>query len=945
MKPKRRKYQIIFLFVLLLSLLFGYLFNPNDLVRAQNETPTPQPSIVDLLNRLTPEEKIGQLFLVTFTGTDVGPDSEIYQLITQYHIGGVILLSNNDNFTYITQSPDETALQALELAKQLQQSEYNASIQDQQSTEPNQEALPTYIPLLIGISQDGDGYPFDQILNGLTTLPNQMSIGATWNQDLATEIGRIQGDELASIGINLLLGPSLDILEAPLTDGNNDLGTRSFGGDPYWVGKLGRAYIQGVHQGSRNRIIVTAKHFPGQGSADRLPEEEVATVRKSLEELNNFDLLPFFDATGNAPSDEETSDALLTSHIRYQGLQGNIRATTRPVSLDPQAFKLLMDLPALSAWRKNGGVMISDDLGSQAIRKFYELTSQTFDARRVTLNAFLAGNDMLYVSDFSTSTDTSSFTEAVRTLEFFAQKYREDIAFAQRVDESVLKLLTLKYNLYPNFSLADVLDLPPKVSEIGISDQTIFEVAREAASLISPSQPELDETIPDPPNENDRIVFLTDTRTAQQCSQCSPQPLLDVKALQEFVIRRYGPQAGGQITSNFLSSYSLADLEEMLNSPSSNTAVERDLNRANWIVFSMLDASNDYPSYQILRRFLAERPDLFQQKRVFVFSFNAPYYLDATNISKLTAYYALYSKQPQFIDVAAYLLFRELVPGGSSPVSITGINYDINKVMFPDPNQVISLELDLNQSPITDTINTPTPSPTPEFRVGDVIPVRTGVILDHNGHPVPDGTPVDFILSTSGTTSSVRQEVTTQDGIARSTFSITEPGTLEILAESEAAKSIVLRFDIPIPVGESEASLSEVAPSNTPSPPPTAAIIFVPRETTPTPSTQDRLSLEDWIMASLVSLGIGWIIYQFSKARGQVRWGVRSAFLAIIGGMVAYIYLALELPGSTQVLSGSISSGVLFITLSGLTIGLIIGLLWWAVSRKQKKSIPQEEIE
>ena len=98
-------------------------------------------------------------------------------------------------------------------------------------------------------------------------------------------------------------------------------------------------------------------------------------------------------------------------------------------------------------------------------------------------------------------------------------------------------------------------------------------------------------------------------------------------------------------------------------------------------------------------------------------------------------------------------------------------------------------------------------------------------------------------------------------------------------------------------------------------------------------------------MASLVSLGIGWIIYQFSKARGQVRWGVRSAFLAIIGGMVAYIYLALELPGSTQVLSGSISSGVLFITLSGLTIGLIIGLLWWAVSRKQKKSIPQEEIE
>jgi len=945
MRSKRKKNQLINLCLFLTSLLVAFLTFPGDHTSAQNETPTPEPQITNLLNRLTPEEKIGQLFLVTFLGTDVGLDSDIYQLISQYHIGGVILLSKNDNFTYITQSPDETALQAFELTKQLQQTEYDASIQNQQSSEPNQVSLPTYIPLFIGISQEGDGYPNDQILNGLTTLPNSMSLGATWNQDLATEIGRLQGNELASIGINLLLGPSLDILETPLTDGTNDLGARSLGGDPYWVGKLGRAYIQGVHQGSKNRIIVTAKHFPGHGSADRLPEEEVATVRKSLEELSTFDLLPFFDTTGNAPSAEETSDALLTSHIRYQGLQGNIRATTRPVSLDPQAFNLLMDLPELSDWRNNGGVMISDNLGSQAIRKFYELTSQTFDARRVTLNAFLAGNDILYVGDFSSSSEASSFTEAVRTLEFFAQKYREDIAFAQRVDESVKSVLRLKHKLYPEFNIEDVLALPQKTSEIGSSDQTIFEVARQAASLISPSQVELDETIPDPPNENDRIVFLTDTRTALQCSQCSPQPLLDVKALQEFVIRRYGPQAGGQINSNYLSSYSLADLEEMLDSPSLSTSIERDLNRTNWIVFSMLDASNEYPSYQVLRRFLAERPDLFQQKRVIVFSFNAPYYLDATNISKLTAYYALYSKQPQFIDVAAYLLFRELAPSGVSPVSISGTNYDINKVMFPDPNQVFLLELDLAESIITNTLSTQTPTPAPEFRVGDVMPVRTGIIFDHNGHPVPDGTPVDFILSISGTSSIVRQEVFTQNGIARSTFSVTSPGTLEIIAESEAAKSNVLRFDVPPPIEESEALQTDAAPTDTPSPPPTAAIIFIPRETTPPSSSQDRLSLEEWLMASLISLGAGWIIYQFSKIRGQVRWGARIGFFAIIGGLVAYIYLVLELPGTAQVLSGSIARGVLLMTLFGLTIGLLIAFIWWGLSTRPKKTISQEEMD
>jgi beta-N-acetylhexosaminidase len=225
-------------------------------------------------------------------------------------------------------------------------------------------------------------------------------------------------------------------LESPQIEGTNDLGARTFGGDPYWVAEMGRAYIRGVHAGSAGRVVVVAKHFPGHGGADRLPEDEVATVRKTLEELITFDLAPFFTVTGDALSLEETTDALLTSHIRYQGLQGNIRATTRPVSLDPQALNLLLELPILDSWRQNGGVMISDNLGSPAVRRFYELTSQTYDPRRVALNAFLAGNDLLYIVDFSSETDPDSYTSTVRTLDFFAQKYREDNVFAQRVDES-----------------------------------------------------------------------------------------------------------------------------------------------------------------------------------------------------------------------------------------------------------------------------------------------------------------------------------------------------------------------------------------------------------------------------------------------------------------------------------------------------------------------------
>jgi len=106
--------------------------------------------------------------------------------------------------------------------------------------------------------------------------------------------GRCSGQELSALGINFLLGPSLDVLDLPKIEITSNLGTRTFGGDPFWVGEMGRAYIRGVHQGSNGKLAVAAKHFPGYGGSDRLPEEEVATVRKSLDELKSFDLAPFF---------------------------------------------------------------------------------------------------------------------------------------------------------------------------------------------------------------------------------------------------------------------------------------------------------------------------------------------------------------------------------------------------------------------------------------------------------------------------------------------------------------------------------------------------------------------------------------------------------------------------------------------------------------------------
>ena len=921
-KPLRNRPQFKLLFQLLVTCaLMASVVGMAWAAPPQQTSSSAEEKATQLMEALTPEEKIGQLFLITMDGTDVGEDSNIFDLVSNQHIGGVVLLASHGNFV----SDGSVLNQTLNLNRQLQMDRWTASQRIMTDPVGGESFSPSFIPLFVAIPQEGDGYPYDQLQSGLTPLPNEMAIGATWNPELASQVGSLLGQELSALGFNMLIGPSLDILETPHVEGVNDLGTRTFGGDPYWVSEMASAYISGVHQGSQGKMVVVAKHFPGQGGSDRLPEEEVSTVRKSLEQLKSFELQPFFTVTGEAATLESTTDALLTSHIRYQGFQGNIRATTRPVSLDPQAFNSLMELAPIAAWRNNGGVMISDNLGSQAIRRFYDLTSQTFDPRRVTLNAFLAGNDLLYIADFSTTDSPDSYTETLRTLAFFAQKYREDPAFAQRVDASVKRILTLKYKLYPDFTLGRVLPGAAQLDQIGQGDQVVFEVARDAATLISPSQAELDDQAPDPPNLNDRIVFISDARQVQACQECPVTTPLRVSAFEEAVLRRYGPNTGSQVSPRNLASYSLTDLQQLLDTSGEDLPLLDDLKRAHWIVFAMLNASNSNPSYQILSQFLAERPDLFLQKRVIVFAFNAPYYLDATNITKLTAYYGLYSKAPQFIDLASYLLFGEIRSIGALPVSVPGV-YDLNRSLFPDPAQVIALQLDLPEPEAPAEGVTPEPTPAPEYRVGEVIPLRTGIIADHNGHRVPDGTPVSFIFNQGGIETLVVE--TTIGGIARTTFTVANYGPLEIRVESEPAKqSTQVKFDVPVPNGELIPETPTVQPTPTiePSPTPTETPAAV---APPLPPSSTRPDLGDWFIALLIAGGIAWSFYQLAALVGQVRWGVRGGFLAFIGGLATYSYLAMKLPGSEILLIGSISRGVFFSTLIGTALGLLLAWGW-----------------
>jgi beta-N-acetylhexosaminidase len=921
----KRSGGLLLRFLLLFTILVAL---PGRIPGVQAEADYQSSKVDAVLSAMTPEERVGQLFLVTFQGTNTETDSQIYDLIVKHHIGGVVLQADNDNFVA---GPD-TLSGAHQLISSLQAIEAQGNLATPDPNGSGQPKKSIYVPLFIGISQEGDGTPYDQILSGVTSLPSEMAIGASWDTDLARQVGSVLGSELSAMGFNLLLGPSLDVVESPNPSAKIDLGTRVFGGDPYWVGELGKAFISGVHSGSNSRMAVIAKHFPGRGSSDRSPEEEVPTVRKSLEQLKQIELSPFFAVT-QSDDPGSVANGLLVSHIRYQGFQGNIRATTRPLSLDASALKTIISLPEFSSWRQNDGLMVSDALGSQAIRDFYIQGGETFQPRSVARDAFIAGNDLLYLGNISqNTTEEDNYSATINILDFFTQQYKLDPGFAQAVDDAVTRILAQKFAMYDLFTMSNVLTPTEGLAKIGASSQVSFDVAHRATTLISPDPQNLNSVLPLPPGQNDRIVFLTDTQTYQQCSSCPPQDALSNYAFQDAVEKLYGLNGSGQVISSKLSSYPFTELELMLNGESKEN-IEPSLERATWIVISLADVSNG--QVELLRRFFAERPNLLRGKNVILYSFTAPYYLDATDISKLTAYYGMYSKQPAFIEAAARLLFQQ-APEGASPVSIPAVQYDLITATSPDPNQVIPLSLDdgritSNITPTAEsTLVTVTVEPTeiPLYKIGDRIAVQAGPIIDTNQHIVPDGTVVRFTMSTRDQEGGILQQVdtTTTDGVARASFSIDKPGKVEISATSEPAMvSGVVQFD----ASQEAAAVTIVVPtvSVTPAPPTETATPPPPQNDLVSPDGHPRIGA--WLLVLIAVFGSAVLTYWAASRIFSPRWGLRWALCIFLGGMLGYNYLALDFPGAaTWVTSNSGSLGVLLLVFIGEMIGVVAALIW-----------------
>ena len=879
-------------------------------------SPLPQGDQAEaLLAQMTPEERIGQLFLLTFEGSRLQPDDPILNLIRDNHISGVVFRSGNNNIV----GPESTLLELRELIGTLQSAEYEASLPGADQIEPG-----VYVPLLLGAIQEGNGPEFSEIMAGLSPTPSQMALGATWDPVLSRLTGEIIGSELSSIGINMLLGPSLDVLEEPQQLDLADIGVRSFGGDPFWVGELGKAFIEGVHQGSDGRIGVIAKHFPGLGGSDRPIEEEASTVRKSLVQLQQIELAPFFAVTDSAPGEDPSiADGLLSGHIRFQGFQGNIRDTTRPIGLDPDAFGQLMASDPIAAWREGGGVTISGALGSGAVRRFYDSLGQSYRGHLVARDAFLAGNDLLYLSDFVSDGHPDQLTTVQDTLTFFAEKYRDDEFFAQRVDEAVLRILRFKLRLNGGEFDADS-QLPPEEALAGVGESNIaLQVAREGATLLSPSADELSSLIGGPPLIGERMVFITDVREHAQCVNCEPFQRIGQTELEDTILALYGTNAAGQVGAWNSTSLTMADLALFLGEDPQEVPtipllppdeVEAILRPADWLVFVTLKEHPAIFGSSALKLLLDDRPDLVRNKRVVVFSMDVPYDLNATDISKIDVYYSLYGKTSSFVDVAARLLFQELAATGASPVGVPGISYDLIEAASPDPEQLISLSI----------LGASEEGEIPQgYSVGDVVEINTAVIFDHNANPVPDGTPVEFMLSYQGDGAVSMHNAVTVGGAGSVRVTLERLGVLNIEAMSEPARlSEILQLNV------QEGIVTVITPTTVPTG--TPAPTSTPVQQTPTPQVNaaaPAIGLGDLALALSAVLVVSVLGYVFIAPDEPGR--TRIGLLIVAGGLIGYNYVALGLPGSQELIEtlGVFSGAAMAVALAAAAS--LVGIVWW----------------
>ena len=295
-----------------------------------------------LLDSMTLEEKVGQLFFVRC------PMENAVEDISTYHLGGYLLFSRDfkDGDNWLTKE------------------QFLEKIQSYQDV--------AEIPLFIGSDEEGG------TVTRASRNPNLFSETFKSPQKL-NYIGGIEeilrdtdtrSRELRALGINVNFAPVCDVS----TDPKDFIYDRTLGQDANMTADYVRLVVPAMTEGGTLPVL---KHFPGYGSnADT--HTGIAVDSRPMETFTQSDLLPFQAGI------EAGAPFVLVSHNIVECMDKNL-----PASLSPAVHKILREECGFD------GIAITDDLAMDAVKAYAKDGA-------VAVMALQAGNDMVVTTDYQT---------------------------------------------------------------------------------------------------------------------------------------------------------------------------------------------------------------------------------------------------------------------------------------------------------------------------------------------------------------------------------------------------------------------------------------------------------------------------------------------------------------------------------------------------------------
>jgi len=285
---------------------------------------------------LTPDERIGQLFMVAaYSKNGTEPSDKITSLIRDQKIGGLIFMQGGPG-------------------RQVALTNYYQSV--------------SKTPLMIGI--DGE-WGLAMRLDSTMKFPWQMTLGAIQDDKLIYDMGAEVAAQCKRIGIHVNFAPVVDVNN---NRNNPVIGARSFGENKYNVTAKGIAYMKGMQD---NGVLANAKHFPGHGDTDKDSHVSLPAIPHDRARLDSVELYPFRELIRNGLG------SMMIAHLNIPALDPT---PNTPTTL---SRKVVTDLLQTEMHFK--GLIFTDALNMKGVADFY--APGVADAK-----ALLAGNDILLFS-------------------------------------------------------------------------------------------------------------------------------------------------------------------------------------------------------------------------------------------------------------------------------------------------------------------------------------------------------------------------------------------------------------------------------------------------------------------------------------------------------------------------------------------------------------------